>query len=301
LVLATLVWSSSAEAYCRALACSDDDPALKCTKKAGECPSGRPELFWPSSCISFNFHVHGSQKLGITYDQANELAVGAFTTWQNADCGGGQRPSFRFEDLGPIECNRHQYLKRSSNANILHFAEEEWPYDHPATDIALTLTTFDTSTGEAYDADIAINSANMKFALAGDSPGKYDLGSVLTHEVGHFLGLGHSLDSSAVMRETYASGTAELRELKSDDIAGICALYPPGRNVSADSCIPRHGFAAQCGDEVKDRQQAAEAEESGCSMSAKPAREFGLLSLLGLAATALYRRRKGACGRMLMR
>ncbi|MCL7042051.1 hypothetical protein MKW94_030698 [Papaver nudicaule] len=51
-----------------------------------------------------------------------------------------------------------------------------------------------------------------------------DLESIVTHEIGHILGLQHTSDGRAVMFPTIGRG-ATRRELGSDDILGIRALY----------------------------------------------------------------------------
>ncbi|WCJ20891.1 Metalloendoproteinase 3-MMP [Euphorbia peplus] len=51
-----------------------------------------------------------------------------------------------------------------------------------------------------------------------------DLQSVVLHELGHVLGLGHSRDPEAIMYSGIAPGTIK-RELTQDDIDGIQALY----------------------------------------------------------------------------
>ena len=55
---------------------------------------------------------------------------------------------------------------------------------------------------------------------------QYDLQSVITHEVGHALGLGHPDDTerTAVMYKSFSPGETR-RTLSSDDIAGIAAIY----------------------------------------------------------------------------
>ncbi len=52
----------------------------------------------------------------------------------------------------------------------------------------------------------------------------YDLYTVLLHEMGHALGLGHSSSPEAVMFGSYSGGR---RELTNDDIQGIQAVYGP--------------------------------------------------------------------------
>jgi predicted Zn-dependent protease len=56
------------------------------------------------------------------------------------------------------------------------------------------------------------------------STDEVDLESVAVHEIGHLLGLDHSMDQNSIMFAEIPPGTIK-RELGQDDIAGIRALY----------------------------------------------------------------------------
>ena len=58
----------------------------------------------------------------------------------------------------------------------------------------------------------------------GGGSGGFDLASVLLHEFGHSLGLGHSMDSASIMYPFINPETVK-RTLGADDIAGIQAIY----------------------------------------------------------------------------
>ena len=63
-----------------------------------------------------------------------------------------------------------------------------------------------------------------------DEPGKpaaihLDTQSVMTHEFGHALGLGHSAEGSATMWAALGPGGTRKRSLHADDIAGLQAIY----------------------------------------------------------------------------
>ena len=80
----------------------------------------------------------------------------------------------------------------------------------------LGVTWFDTVRDEA---DMARNT-NFSWDVSG---GDYDVESVLLHENGHVVGLGHSDVETAVM---FASYHGVNRVLDPDDAAGVVALYP---------------------------------------------------------------------------
>lgn len=58
-----------------------------------------------------------------------------------------------------------------------------------------------------------------------DAPLIVDLEGVLTHEIGHALGLAHSEDPLATMAPTYRQDGAQA-QLAVDDKIGVCELYP---------------------------------------------------------------------------
>ena len=53
-----------------------------------------------------------------------------------------------------------------------------------------------------------------------------DLQNTVTHEAGHFIGLAHTQVSGATMNATTAPREVSKRDLASDDLAGVCAVYP---------------------------------------------------------------------------
>ena len=121
-----------------------------------------------------------------------------------------------------------EYNSTQNNANILAVRDDEWPYVGAEDALAFTHLHFDTDTGELYDADIEVNSVIQRYSVSEPVNGA-DLDSVLTHEVGHLLGLSHTLVTDATMYASYTEGTDSLRTLTDDDVHGVCDLSARSR------------------------------------------------------------------------
>jgi hypothetical protein len=194
--------------------------------------------------LSFSVQKDGTRFAN--YQVIDEIVEEAFLSWQEAICTDGAPPSMAILEMSPAICRRHEYNLREGNANVIVLRGDDWPYDPSDGRLAVTTMSFNANTGEIYDADMEIN---VNEPISTDSPvpaGKYDLRSIITHEAGHFLGLSHSLVPGAVMFYQYSTGDDRFQILGSDDMAGICDIYPPGQNESTCNATPRNGFSPDC-------------------------------------------------------
>ncbi|MCO4773301.1 MAG: matrixin family metalloprotease [Deltaproteobacteria bacterium] len=179
--------------------------------------SGEP-LHWDTSePVPFRFHFRGSDEL--EEFTLHRLTRASFQTW--ADVGVAR---FSFEEgrifTGPAA--HHGGPTEVDGQSAIFFIEANWPFAGEV--IALTSVSF-AADGEILDADIAFNGADHVFTTV-ETDGAKDFLSITTHEVGHFLGLGHSADTEATMFAEYEDGQTFLRDLNPDDEAGVQDLYP---------------------------------------------------------------------------
>lgn len=265
-----------AHAYCWTTTCEGE---LACD--GGPAPEGCEPLGWRSRCIGFSIQEDGGG--GLDADTIETLTELAFDAWRLADCGNGN-PGFVVQNLGQVGCDKNQYNKDAGNANIVVVRAKRWPHPDTGHNIALTTTTFDPESGDLLDADIELNADGYGLTVS-DEAVDYDLLSVLTHEVGHFLGMGHSELPEATMYAIYESGTTELRSLDPDDTAGICALYPPD-DKPKKTCnpLPKHGFSPYCRD---DQPEGSCSAGAGRGAAAGPDWLLVLAVVLGLRCRRL--------------
>jgi hypothetical protein len=101
--------------------------------------------------------------------------------------------------------------------------------------------------------------SNMSFNPYGlcNFTNRCQIQEVLTHEMGHALGLGHSSDSSATML-AYAHFDNRCASVTSDDIQGIKTIYPGGSSAGQLSIMTANLPAANF-----DREYTANLEASG--------------------------------------
>jgi MYXO-CTERM domain-containing protein len=250
-----------ARAFCREisqLTPAGYDPAtLGCY--LGNGASAFP-VYWKNACVTYSLEVDASAQISLA--DAKSVAALAFGAWSQVTCSGGAPPTITASELEPpgaagVSCTEVQYNPFGPNQNVIVFRDQGWPDSgDPVNTLGLTTITYDSTDGEIYDADMEINSHDFALVAYPPAPsGGYDLLSIMTHEAGHFFGLAHSADTSAVMYAFYHAGEMALTP---DDVNGICAIYAADGTratssgpIPSDACcaIPRHGFDSICAPE----------------------------------------------------
>lgn len=282
--LVLMLSAPTARAFCRKTTC----PSCGVNPQTGCVDEGEP-LAWPGACVSYALSRAASRQVGLT--EAKIIAAQAFQSWQSVTCPGtGLPPSIVATDaFGLVDCSSHEYNRSAGNANIVVFRDDSWEREDAQDAVALTSVSFNERTGEILDADIEIN-ATIRLSTSANVPvDGYDLSSILTHEAGHFLGLAHSTSRDATMYPIYDRGTGDFRTLSDDDVAGICAIYPPARVALPCDFAPRGGFATEC---------ALGITRGGCAIGRSPA-SGGAGASLGAVCLLLWRRRR-RCPRALV-
>jgi hypothetical protein len=213
-------------------------------------------VYWASACVGYDLQQDAGA--GITYGEAAAALSTAFALWTGATCLGGGNPSITTVSGVPVVCNLAQYNECGPNQHVIAF-QDTWPYADTSNELALTTVSYDLATGELYDADMEINATITNISIGSPVPeGSYDFASIVTHETGHFLGMAHATTTSATMYAHISPGETR-RSLSADDVAGVCAIYPPNGTravvtdagaafVDATACdpTPRHGFTTAC-------------------------------------------------------
>lgn len=313
--LAVLLGATQARAFCREVtvaAPAGYNPVEQgCFSNNPDGGGALPPLFWRNQCVGYSLQRNASNQVSLA--TAELVAAQAFTAWSGVSCPGGGSPSITTSELPPVDCD---VVPSQGHNNVIMFRDDGWPYDDSANALGYTTLTVcirppcfgdpDALPGEILGADTEINSSNYLIVTSGvPDGGAYDLATILTHEAGHFLGLAHSQEATAVMYAFYHPGSTVLQP---DDVAGICAIYPPDGSrstenglASATSCDPTPllGFEDECGSmDASAPGTGAEADDEGgdaapttqddtlfgCAMGRPPRSVGGWLAPLAVVA-----------------
>jgi hypothetical protein len=212
--------------FCLKTTCQTD--TCKENERIGECVREGARIRWPSTTVRWRF-----QKAPTRDDeQARKAVRSAFDrwSWKKVDCEDGRPTSLHFVEDKPSGAADAPFT--------VFFRDDEWPHDGADETLALTTHAFKSNerskkVGNIENVKLEINTASQQFAF-GDLEQGVDLEAVVTHEVGHYIGIAHTKTPDSIMVPSYCAsqsrcsqGPAEARRLSAVDIEAVCTLFPP--------------------------------------------------------------------------
>ena len=156
----------------------------------------------------------------------DRIVANSFQAWDDVETA----------DLQFVNGGSGNFRKSSTDrTNVITYDPSGVEIGAPAGSGVIAITTINwDEQGQITDADITFNGRDFDFSVTEAFPGSgpVDLQDVMTHEIGHLIGLDHTpLVGSTSIRPTmnpFASQEAPggARTLEPDDAAGVTALYP---------------------------------------------------------------------------
>jgi hypothetical protein len=266
--------------------------------------SGLPE-YWQASCVSVTVYTNGFSTM--TRDEVAKSIGAAAQSWSPGavSCPDGGNPSIEIvTSMAPATTPAPAVAYDAHNSVV--FVTEGWD---PDLESAVASTrVFARADGRIVDVDIQINAqwsdwANLDpgFDTNGlNNQAPFDLQNAVTHEFGHLLGFGHTCwsefsdparpidDQGQGVPDCGDSAPEDVRQsvmyaivdplrlevskrvLSSDEIRGVCEIYPD--TVAVPAC-------------------ALDTPNDGCGCAAGEGDGAGLLALCAVTLCAIRMRR----------
>ncbi|MBC7429152.1 MAG: matrixin family metalloprotease [Bacteriovorax sp.] len=166
-------------------------------------------VHWSSNISTVDIYVNPSNTQGYSNALVDAQAAAGAAQWN-----GKSRISIRKNSTSGTN---------QTGVNELFFSTDPSVFSGSGV-VGVTQVYFKNTSGEILEADILLNDA-VPFSLNINDE-KY-LGNVITHEMGHFLGLGHSQVAGSTMLFSLARGENQISD---DDVAGLYSIYPNGNS-----------------------------------------------------------------------
>jgi hypothetical protein len=181
---------------------------------------------WNDGTVTLQLQLDATQPITISFTgsiTANKSAEQAYANWNSymgrVQLAGTTPASASFAD--------------GDDKNNIAFSATIYGDAFDSNVLAVTLVSYDDT--KRIESDILVNSSKAWTIFEGSLSGRIDLRRVLTHEMGHVLGLGHPDEngqSVSALMNAYISG---IEKPTDDDKNGVVALYGYG---TANKPIP---------------------------------------------------------------
>lgn len=182
-------------------------------------------VHWEQREIPYAIRAPGATS--ITAESTLELVQASFGAWETPRCS-----DLTFQYGGVVDPTTEP-----RDISQVIFLQQGWTDGgRSGAAVALTTMTYGISDGVIRFGIIEVNEEIYRFSdtrVECPNNDAYDLGAVLTHEAGHFIGLAHTSvgldgpeDRAPTMTAMIGQCDGELRSLEPDDIEGLCFIYP---------------------------------------------------------------------------
>jgi len=170
-------------------------------------------VHWPAASTVLDLYVNSQNGQSLDDNTVQTIAASSLAQWN---------------DIGNVTLRKNVTLNKGQEEfNEIYFSTDPNVFSGSGV-IGITQVGFQETTGEIVEADILLND-NFTFSTTPSDPSY--LGNVITHEAGHFLGLGHGQVAGSTMFYSLTRGQYQVND---DDKAGLYSLYPNGNvNVGA--------------------------------------------------------------------
>ena len=178
------------------------------------------------SSASLKFTINQDGVPNITDGSDLDAVRSSFQAWSEIPTG-----TISFTDGGTTPA---KYSNASDGVNLVSFEDDQFPFSYGVLAVAAKTSVVDQTSqmAQIIDADIVVNpdfvndiKYNLGVGSSGVNAGYFDIQSVITHEIGHVLGLLHTGVVSSTMFFTLGSGTT-VRSLEQDDRSWASYQYP---------------------------------------------------------------------------
>jgi MYXO-CTERM domain-containing protein len=187
-------------------------------------------MVWPANEIPVQYLIQSTGSADLAIADVIAGFDAAFATWQDVPSS-----SLSFQNAGMTSLG----LDARDDTNVMLFIESGWTFGAEAA-AATSLVILDGQ----QTADIAVNGQNFRWKIGPTGPeingNTLDLQAVMTHEIGHFSGLGHTQRAHDTMYFSWSPWPGQ-RALSIDDKLGLTSLYPTAGDECATSATCASG------------------------------------------------------------
>ena len=182
-------------------------------------------LQWSSFPVRYS--ITNRNVPGVTAAQLQGTVANGFNTWGGPDNVDISGQFLSFTNLEPVDTDSQTVIGFQSRPDL-------------DRTLGQTSWVIDDNTGQIIASDIFLNSIFQWSVAPNGEANRFDVESVIVHELGHLLGLGHSMLGETDLQGTsrtvrgkravmfpiaYPMGSIVDRSLQADDVAGITDIY----------------------------------------------------------------------------